>query len=128
MDTTLLRTSQSVGESAQRSSAAQAPGNRDGSITVAELIDRYMAAYSGKDGSRMQRLSWWQAKLGSHTLATVQDDDIFHAIEELAAQRGRYYAGRDADDRPIYKAKGKPYAPATLNRFQVSHSAHVAAQ
>ena len=67
--------------------------------------------------SRTQRLGWWVAKLGSTSLANLNDDDIFDALEELATRRGRYWAGIDADGNAIYKAKGKPVAPATINRY-----------
>lgn len=117
METTPLRTTQSADETAQRSSSAPAPGNRDGSILVSDLIDRFMAGYAGRDDSLPQRLRWWQGKLGARRLADVQDDDIFHAVEELAAQRGRVYAGLDADGKGVFRSKGKPFAPATLNRY-----------
>lgn len=90
---------------------------RDGSIPLRELIDAYMAAYDGRDGSRHQRLTWWYAKLGSVSLNELTDDAVFYALEDLAAQRSRYFAGEDADGRPIFKAKRKPMAPATINRY-----------
>jgi hypothetical protein len=92
-------TFQSAAESAQCSSTAHNSGSRDGSITVSQLVDKFMAAYTsrpesdrGRDKSLAQRLQWWQAKIGHLTLAQVNDDDIFHAIEDLAAKRGRRYA------------------------------------
>lgn len=56
-------------------------------------------------------------------VAEVTDDDVYFALEDLASQRGRYFAGVDADGRAIMKAKGKPLAPATLNRYQAALSA-----
>ena len=50
------------------------------------------------------------------SLAHLSDDDIFHALEELATHSGRYWAGTDADGKPVYKAKKRPIAPATVNR------------
>lgn len=119
---------QSAAGRVQGSSPAPAAGSlppvvRDGRVTIAELIDAYAAAYAGRDKSRMSRLAYWHAKLGATTLLELSDDDVFHAIEELATQRGRHYVGRDADDRSIFKHKAKAYRPATLNRFLACLSA-----
>ena len=107
--------------------ATAASGNaraqRDGAIPIGELIDDYMAEYAGQDDSRPQRLRWWTAKLGNVRLVDLTDDHIFLALEELACQRGRYYAGADADDRPIFRAKRRPMAPATINRYAAALSA-----
>ncbi|ABM93510.1 conserved hypothetical protein [Methylibium petroleiphilum PM1] len=100
-----------------------APGVRDGSIALRHLIDAYMAAYAGRDTSRTQRLDWWVAKLGGVSLADLTDDHVFTALEQLATQRGRYFAGKDADGKPVMKAKRRPLAPATLNRYQAALSA-----
>lgn len=128
METVLCK---SAGESPSDSSAGPTSGNvapdalvlslalRDGSTTVSALIDAYMTAYVGRDPTRGQRLAWWQAKLGDATLSALDGDaDRIHdALDEMRMQRGRYWAGIDADGNAIYKAKGKPYAPATINRF-----------
>ena len=110
-------TVQSAAQPAERSSATPANGTRDGSITVGRLIDDYMARYTGRDQSKPQRLAWWQSQIGHLKLIEVDDDVIFHAVEGLAAQRGRHYVGVDADGAPIFKSKGKPYSNATLNRY-----------
>lgn len=47
----------------------------------------------------------------------LTDDHIFYALESLAEQRGRYWAGKDADGKAIYKAKRGVLAPATINRY-----------
>lgn len=96
---------------------------RDGAITVARLVDLYMAHYAGRDGSRLQRLSWWSAKLGELTLATVSDDHLHAALEALATQPATYFAGHDAHGKAIYKAKRGGIAPATINRYQASIAA-----
>ena len=90
---------------------------RNGNITISQAIDAYMACYQGKDESRAQRMTWWQSKIGSLTLNEVDEDHIFFAIEELANKDARYYAGKDADGKAIFKSKSKPYAPATINRY-----------
>jgi integrase len=57
------------------------------------------------------------------SLAELNDDVIFDALEYLATRRGRYFAGKDADGQPIMKAKRRPLSPATLNRYQAALSA-----
>lgn len=93
---------------------------RSGDVLLTDLIDRYMAEYAGRDETRPQRLAWWKARLIGVTLSQLTDDDVFFALEDLAQKHGRYFAGLDADGRAIYKAKGKPLAPATLNRYSAA--------
>lgn len=90
---------------------------RNGAIVMADLIDLYMADYTGRDSARVQRLGWWQERIGATTLQDLSDDQVHEALEQLADQTNRYYAGRDADGKPIYKARKKPIAPATVNRY-----------
>jgi integrase len=93
---------------------------RDGSLSIGLLIDLYMANYAGRDPSRIHRLSWWAARLSGLTLQDVSDDDIHAALESLAEQSATFYAGLDARGKPIYRAKRKPIAPATINRYNAS--------
>ncbi len=90
---------------------------RTGQITIREAIDLYMSVYEGRDTSRLQRMTWWSIKLGSLSLAQLDEDHIYFALEELQSQNSRYYAGKDADGKDIFKAKKKPLAPATINRY-----------
>lgn len=92
---------------------------RSPEMTLSQLVDRYMAAYAGRDKTRVQRLSWWVARFGERPFATLSDDDIFHALEALSEQRARTFAGRDIEGRPVHRAKsGKKLAPATVNRYR----------
>lgn len=61
--------------------------------------------------------------VGQVALADLTDDEVFQALEGLASQRGRYFAGLDADGKNILKAKTRPLAPATINRYQAALSA-----
>ncbi len=90
---------------------------RSGQITIREAIDLYMSVYEGKDTSRLQRMTWWSVKLGNLTLSQLDEDHIYFALEDLQAQKSRYYAGKDAEGKDIFKAKRKPLAPATINRY-----------
>jgi integrase len=91
--------------------------SRDGSVTVSSLIDAYLSVYAGRDGSRLQRLSFWVAKIGSMPIVDLTDDHVFYALEELEKKPGRFWAGKDADGNAIYKSKRKPLSPATINRY-----------
>jgi integrase len=91
-------------------------------LTLHELVDDYMAAYTGRDTARAYRLARWVSLLGAHPLATLTDDDVFHALEAIAKEPARVYHGRDADGRPIHREKGKR-KPATLNRYHAALAA-----
>jgi len=54
----------------------QALALRDGNVSIRQLVDLYMAVYSGRDVSRPQRLAWWSAKLGDIKLTALTDDHI----------------------------------------------------
>lgn len=93
---------------------------RDGAITITRLVELYMQNYAGRDGSRLQRLTWWQGQIGTLALQDVSDDQIHAALDALARQPSRYYFGKDADGNAIFKAKKKPPSPATVNRYAAS--------
>jgi integrase len=97
--------------------------SRAGHLPVSELIDLYMAHYTGRDTTRVQRLSWWKARLGSVPFAEVTDDHIHDALEALAADPARRWAGVDVKGQPIFKSTKKPMAPATVNRYNAALAA-----
>lgn len=90
---------------------------RKGDLALADLVDLYMAHYSGRDVSRVHRVAWWRAQLGTVALQDLTDDRVFSCLQALAQQRGRYYAGKDAEGRRIFKARDAKVSPATLNRY-----------
>lgn len=90
---------------------------RDGTLPITQLIDLYMAHYTGRDVSRVSRLHWWRGRIGELRLDQVDDDTIHAALEAVAAEPSRYYAGRDVDGRPIYKPRRRPRSGATVNRY-----------
>ncbi|MBN8491154.1 MAG: site-specific integrase [Burkholderiales bacterium] len=96
---------------------------RQGTMLLADLVDLYMAHYAGRDSTRVQRLGWWRGQVGQVALQDLSDDHVHVALEALANQASRFFAGQDADGRPIYKAKKKPLAPATVNRYAASLAA-----
>lgn len=105
-------------QSAGRRIPPQSPPVSGSGRTVAELIDAYMLAYTGRDTARRHRLTFWCDRLGALPVAELTDQHVFDALEVLAAQPPRYWAGTDADGRPIMKAKrGARRTGATLNRY-----------
>jgi len=44
---------------------------RPASLCVRDVVDRYMARYTGRDNALMARLSTWQVILGDFTLAAL---------------------------------------------------------
>ncbi|MGE5825418.1 MAG: tyrosine-type recombinase/integrase [Bacteroidota bacterium] len=80
------------------------------------MIERYMAAYAGHDRTRVTTLARWAGALGDRPLASITDDDVFRILEEIRSEPARVYAGRDADGRPIQRAKGLR-ATSTCNRY-----------
>lgn len=95
--------------------AAQGPA-----LTLAELANEYFAQYAGLDDSRPHRLAWWIARLGARVASSITDDDVFVALEDLAATPARRYAGRDIDGRKIYRARPDRRSDSTINRYHVA--------
>ncbi len=91
--------------------------------TFTELVSDYFAQYAGRDTSRPHRLAWWVGKFGARPAISITDDDVFIAMEELAAQVPRRYAGHDADGNKVFRAQAGKRAPATLNRYLVALAA-----
>lgn len=98
---------------------------RPQSMTVGELIDRYMAQYAGRDCTRTQRLMAWTAMIGDFTLEQVNADLMHAGRTELATQPALAFKGLDHTGNRIFKAKarGKAKSTATLNRYMVAIAA-----
>jgi integrase len=90
---------------------------------VREVIDAYMLAFRGKDASRAQRLALWRERIGHIPLVDLTRRDVKAVIAEMRMRPPRFYMGKDADNRPILKAKSKVLAPATVNRIAAALSA-----
>ena len=85
--------------------------------TLAELIDRYMAEYAGRDLSRVSRLAWWKEKLGSVKLPAVTPDVVADALDDLRA--GPALHGARGGGKPT----GWKRSNATCNRYHAALSA-----
>ncbi|MDP2111378.1 MAG: site-specific integrase [Thiobacillus sp.] len=91
--------------------------------TVAEIAQKYLDAYQGRDSSRYHRINAWIRLLGDKVLTEITPDDLDDAMRTLATEPSRVYNGRDVDGNPIFKAKGGQRSGATLNRYQVALAA-----
>lgn len=102
----------------------RALSERPTSLTVRELIDRYMAVYKGRDTALMYRLGTWQVVLGDFTLQKVDGDVIHAARAEIAALPALAYKGQDHEGRAVFKPKGRaaPKTSATINRYHAALS------
>lgn len=98
---------------------------RPEALTVRQVIDRYMAQYAGRDGTRVQRLSSWQAMIGDFTLEQVDSDLIHAGRAELATKPPLVFVGLDHLGCQIFKVKNraKSKSTATLNRYMVAIAA-----
>ena len=72
---------------------------------MARIIDLYMGQYARRDARRAQRLPSWAEQVGELALSDLSDDHVHAALETLMLRPSRYFAGRDADRRPVFKAK-----------------------
>lgn len=96
---------------------------RDGSITVARLIELYAVQRGGLDKTRQQRLSWWSAEVGNLALSALSDEDVHLSLEKLAASPSRVFAGRREDGTFIFRIRPRLMAPSTVNRYAAGLSA-----
>ncbi len=103
----------------------RALAQRPESITVRALIERYMAAYTGQDPTRAQRLAAWGDLIGDFEVGQVDADLIHAGRSELATKPPLVFMGLDYQGRQIFKVKGRQRTKsnASLNRYTVAVSA-----
>jgi integrase len=108
-------------ETTSRVSANSLTRSARRAFTLSELIDAFMAEYTGADRGMPHRLAFWQATHGARIAAELSADDIADTLAELAASRGRTYLGKDAHGAPRFKTRRHDkLAPATCNRYLTS--------
>ena len=112
-------TSQSI------SSRLRALSVRPLALLVRAVIDRYMAQYTGRDPTRIQRLSAWLVMIGEFTLEQVDADLIHVCRSELQTKPPLVFVGLDHMGQQIFKVKGraKVKTTATVNRYMQAISA-----
>jgi len=85
--------------------------------TLQEAISLYLAAYTGRDTTREQRLAVWVRIMGEKPLNTITVDDVDNGMALLGSEAPRVYSGLDADGNAIFKRKGTKRSGSTLNRY-----------
>lgn len=91
-------------------------------LTVQEVADAYMSAYSGNDRCRAQVVARWCAYLGDWLLADLDAESIGAALDDMAQTPIRRYMGKDESGQPRYKELNLP-TPATVARWRAIFSA-----
>jgi hypothetical protein len=87
-------------------------------LTLRALADAYMAAYAGRDRSRVYTTAFWVNELGNHRVAEISADDIADVLDRLAATPVTKYAGKDpATGKKVLREFGRR-KPATINRLK----------
>jgi integrase len=100
----------------------RALADRPAGVTVAELINRFMDAYAGRDAMLRTHLAAWQTLIGDFALEDVDHDLIHAARSELIGMPALAYKGLDHEGRKIFKPKTRQRVkgPATINRYMAS--------
>lgn len=94
------------------------------SVSVADLIERYIAEYDGKDYSRLRHLEWWKKQIGGKSLIEVDSDLIQDKLELLASEPlNKPKSDAEESEKKGFIEDVKKRSPATINRFQSSISA-----
>jgi integrase len=96
------------------------PVRNRGEWTVRDLVDAYMATYTGRDTSRVQRLAVWVELLGDRIAAQLDSDDVGGALEQIARTPALTY--RRTENGPTLVTRG-PRSGATINRFRTAFAA-----
>jgi hypothetical protein len=91
-----------------------------GSITLAELIGGYCAAYAGRDSARLSQLAYLKTRpIAATPIADITSDDIGDVLDQFAAEPCRTFMGWGADGKPIYRLRDKkPRRPRELTDEQ----------
>jgi len=80
--------------------------------TLADLLDRYIGEWPGKDISTVGRLAWWRENHGNHALAEFTGDTVREGLERLRNGKvHRHQQGRGVTET------AKQRTPATINRY-----------
>lgn len=85
--------------------------------TVADLLDKYTMAYTGKDDSKLQRLAWWKEQIGDTKLRELTPAVVVECLDKLRAGDGRRFAGK-GKSKSIQRKRSEP----TVNRYHTALS------
>jgi integrase len=83
--------------------------------TVAQMLDKYMETYSGKDQSKLDRLAWWREQIGDRKLRDLTPSLIVECLNAL--RRGHAVRGHGkGNTRSLGRRRSEP----TVNRFHTA--------
>ena len=85
--------------------------------TVAEMLDKYMETYSGKDPVKLDRLAWWKKQIGDRKLREVSPDLIVECLDAL--RRGHAVRG---NGKGKTRSLGRKRSEPTVNRYHTAFS------
>lgn len=83
--------------------------------TLADLLDRYIGQWSGKDHNTPSRLAWWREQYGERTLAEFNGDTVREALARLATEPAPH-GGKTVTETD------KPRSGPTINRYKAALS------
>lgn len=84
--------------------------------TLADLIDRYITIWTGRDRTAIPRLGWWKDRFGDRPLSEFTVDTVREALAVMEAEpasRGGWHVTQQTATR----------SGATLNRYKAALSA-----
>lgn len=87
------------------------------SLTLSELLDDYLAAYSGRDKAMGWRLQVWRQRLGHRPFTEITTSEIREALRAIGAEPARAWRGLDADGKAIHRVAKPRRTSSTVNRY-----------
>lgn len=102
---------------------ASAAATQAASCTLNELMDEYIAQYSGRDKAMPWRLQVWRDRLGDRPFASITTAEIREALKIIAAEPARVWRGKDADGKAIHRIARPRRSAGTVNRYHALLSA-----
>jgi len=85
--------------------------------TVADMIDKYVMGYTGKDPVKLDRLAWWQEEIGELKLRELTAAVIVECLDKL--RNGRAVRG---NGKGKTKSLGRRRSEPTVNRYHTALS------
>lgn len=85
--------------------------------TIAQMLDKYMESYTGKDPVKLDRLAWWREQIGDRKLRELTPPLIVECLDTL--QRGHAVRG---NGKGKTRSLGRKRSEATVNRYHAAFS------
>lgn len=85
--------------------------------TVGEMLDKYVESYTGKDGSKRERLAWWREQIGDRRLRELTPSLLVECLDAL--RHGHAVRGHGKGSA---KSLGRKRSQPTVNRYHTALS------